>query len=318
MDQTDKPNTSKAEILSTIERLKAMTPVDPAWQLAINKALAKEEDAVIQKSVNEVKKELSKLPAEQQQMSFSFLPVDMTRISPFFPMSKTEMGHRPLEKLRWDNPWGVIEVQGERLSIFDESVLLAVLKLTKIKKSFTIVTTRNEICTSMGVSPSKDSYDAIWNCLKRLIYTGVGLELWEGKGKERKTVVRMAHTMLTGSIENKDKLTITINPYFEKMFLDNLTTSIDMDFRTSLKGDITKALYRFYEGQSQDIFKCHIDKLCDAVNIDKKLPKYTLRRHIRSGIKELIDKQYLVFGEINKQDIVIVKKVVRNIKRISH
>ena len=44
MDQTDKPNTSKAEILSTIERLKAMTPADPAWQLAINKALAKEED----------------------------------------------------------------------------------------------------------------------------------------------------------------------------------------------------------------------------------------------------------------------------------
>ena len=81
------------------------------------------------------------------------------------------MGDRPLEKLRWENSWGVIDIQGERLSIFDESVLLAVLKLTKIKRSFTLVTTRNEICTTMGVSPSKDSYVAIWNCLKRLIYT---------------------------------------------------------------------------------------------------------------------------------------------------
>ena len=91
-----------------------------------------------------------------------------------------------------------------------------------------------------------------------------------------------------------------------------------MDFRSALKGDITKALYRFYEGQSPDVFKCHIDKLCAAVNIDKKLPKFTIRRHIRSGIKELIDKKYLVFGEINKQDIVIVKKADGAIKKIPH
>ena len=317
MDQTDKPKTAREDIVGIVNRLKAMTPADPRRQLAITDALAKEA-AEINKSVNDVKKELAKLPPEQKQLSFSFLPVDMTRISPFFPMSKTEMGDRPLEKLRWENSWGVIDIQGERLSIFDESVLLAVLKLTKIKRSFTLVTTRNEICTTMGVSPSKDSYVAIWNCLKRLIYTGVGLELWEGKGKQRKTVIRMAHTMLTGSIENRDKLTITVNPYFEKMFLDNFTTSIDMDFRSSLKGDITKALYRFYEGQSQDIFKCHIDKLCAAVNIDKKLPKFTIRRHIRSGIKELIDKKYLVSGEINKQDIVIVKKADGSIKKIPH
>jgi hypothetical protein len=317
MEPIDKSNTATTEILDTIERIKALTPADPQRQLAIKNALAREA-AEIEKSVSEVKKELAKLPPEQKQLSFSFLPVDMTRISPFFPMSKTEMGHRPLEKLRWENPWGVIDIQGERLSIFDESVLLAILKLTKIKRSFTISTTRNEICTTMGVSPSKDSYTAIWNCLKRLIYTGVGLELWEGKGRQRKTVIRMAHTMLSGSIENKDKLTITVNPYFEKMFLDNFTTSIDMDFRSSLKGDITKALYRFYEGQSQDIFKCHIDKLCEAVNIDKKLPKFTVRRHIRSGIKELIDKKYFVSGEINKQDMVIVRKAAGNVKKIAY
>ena len=318
MDQTDKSLTVMKDIFSSVDRLKTLAAArDPQWQIEVNKALAKEA-AEIDNSVAEVKKELAKLPPEQRQISFSFLPVDMTRISPFFPMSKTEMGHRPLEKLRWENPWGVIDVQGERLSIFDESVLLAVLKLTKIKRSFTIATTRNEICTTMGVSPSKDSYDAIWNCLKRLIYTGVGLELWEGKGRQKKTIVRMAHTMLSGSIENKDKLTITVNPYFEKMFLDNFTTSIDMDFRSALKGDITKALYRFYEGQSPDVFKCHIDKLCAAVNIDKKLPKFTIRRHIRSGIKELIDKKYLLFGEINKQDIVIVKKADGAIKKIPH
>jgi len=50
MDQTDKPNTAKTEILSIIERLKVMTPADPEWQHAINKALAKEEDTIIQKA----------------------------------------------------------------------------------------------------------------------------------------------------------------------------------------------------------------------------------------------------------------------------
>ena len=80
----------------------------------------------------------------------------MTRVSPFFPMSKREMKNRPFEKLSWETSWGRMVISGEKLSVYDETVLLATLLLLKKYKAGTsFTTTRHEVCRVVGVTPAK-------------------------------------------------------------------------------------------------------------------------------------------------------------------
>lgn len=300
-------------LVASIERMKNLVMNDPIRQELVAKALERER-ALIHDSVSEIKNDVAKLPAVEQQ-SFSFLPTELTRVSPFFPMSKAEMGHRPLEKRVFNNAWGTMEIQGERLSIFDESILLAILRISSIKKAYTFSVTINEILTTMGTTAGKDTYNAVWAAIDRLIGTKINLVIATKKEKKK----RLSNTILVGGVDNeKHHITITINPYFVEMYLDGFITSIDLDFRSSLKGDITKAMYRFYEGQSVN-YEIHIDKLCAVINlnIDNTLPKSELRKRIKKSLTELIKHNYFNYGKINNKDHVVTKKTVTAVGKIA-
>lgn len=301
------------EIIESVERMKALTKADPQRQAAIERNLAKEADER-RKSVDEIKNELAKFPAVKEQLTFSFLPNEMTRISPFFPMSKLDMGRRPYEKQAYQNSWGTIEIQGERLAIFDESVMLAVLRLAKMKKAFSFSTSYNEILKIMGSAVGSDTYRAVFTSLKRLTGTSICLTI---KAKDGSQKTGLVNTILSGVKFDKYALRISINDYFGAMYLDGFITSIDLDFRSSLRGDITKALYRFYEGQPVN-FEIHIEKLCDAINLDKSQPKYQLRRLLNKSLKELIDHKFLEHGKINKKDHIVTKRIISTVKSLDN
>ena len=127
----------------------------------------------------------------------------------------------------------------------------------------------------------------------------------------------LVNTILSGVKFEKYALRISINDYFGAMYLDGFITSIDLDFRSSLRGDITKALYRFYEGQPVN-FEIHIDKLCDAINLDKSQPKYQLRRLLNKSLKELIDHKFLEHGKINKKDHIVTKRIISTVKSLDN
>jgi hypothetical protein len=230
-------------------------------------------------------------------------------------MSRAEMKYRPYEEQAWENPWGRLSIKGKRLSIHDEDVLFALLKLYRKKRHMTFQTSKSEICKEMGISRGRDQFRGIIESLERLGFTGVTIEIWEGKGKARKPVMKMFNTILSGGVvKDENKITITINQYFEEMFLRDLITSINLDFRAMLKGDTAKALYRFLEAQPAE-YSCHLLTLAKAINLDVTKETRRIRALLREALKELKGKKYLQIGQINNADIVYMKKATSLIKK---
>ena len=51
-------------------------------------------------AVKAAKDQIAKKAQEPEQLFFSFMPTQMTRTSPFFPMSKRQMKDRPIELIQ--------------------------------------------------------------------------------------------------------------------------------------------------------------------------------------------------------------------------
>ena len=299
------------ELTKTIDRVKAKVGTKTAEEV---EAWEKSSPTYqIKQATDAVKTYISKQsPEPPDQQIFSFLPTKMTRVSPFFPLSKREMKVRPLEELTWESSWGRITVSGKRLSIYDESVLLAVLLLMRKNQTGTFQTTRHALCTVMGITPAKDTYRMVWKSLDRLTGTKISLSIWDTKtkGKKRKAKRQMVNTILSGANQDEDtgKILITVNPYFTQMYGESFITNLDLRFRAMLAGDITKALYRFYEGQRESNYQCHLLTLAKAINLNVKMETFRLRSRVRTGLRELRKKGFLKRWTISKSDIVMVWK----------
>lgn len=256
--------------------------------------------------ITDLKEYISKLPAEPMKQSvFSFMPYELTRVSPFFPLNPREMKEdRPYDRSFTlpETSWGKMTLKGERLSIYDESILLALLVLLKKNKSLSFTITRYAICKIMGVKPQQYNYETIWNSLVRLTGTVIILDV--------KDKAKIASPILSGVFEDKKKgkTIITINKYFYEMYCEGLLANINMTLRSSLKGNYSKALYRFIAGQSGLTYDCHLLTLAKVINTNLRLSDSEIRKRIKKGLGELQAKNYLTKWLINKSDIVHIWK----------
>jgi len=308
----DKPTPIRAKLKDTVKRLESKGLIKSeaeikAWE---------QNQKLMQTAINETKAHIVKKTHEPEQLLFSFMPTQMTRTTPFYPMSKREMKDRPVEDLTWETSWGQITVSGERLAVYDETTLLNLLVLVKKHRSEVFETTQYELCKLANVKPATDTYNAIWKSIKRLSKTHIGLEIWEGKGRARKPVSEMTGTIITWIRRNRKtgKLQVALNPYFLEMYGDSFITNIDLKFRADLKGDTGKALYRFYEGQRGTRYTIHILKLATAINLNINLSTNELRKTIRKGLRELRAKGYLERWTLPpKSDLVTVWKVKKKL-----
>ena len=91
-------------------------------------------------------------------------------------------------------------------------------------------------------------------------------------------------------------------------FVNFLITNINLEFRTKLKGDITKALYRFFRSQKGMTYECHLLTLCKAINLDVTVETFRLRARIKKGFTELKKAGYLKKSMLMKSDIIKVWK----------
>lgn len=252
----------------------------------------------IDKVVEEAKEEIIKSEPEVEQYVFSFMPTEMARTSPFFPMSRRDMKQeRPFEIMQFDTSWGHILIKGQRLSMYDESVLLAVLSVIKKNRAETVSITPYRICQLMGVNPARDTYKAIWGAIKRLTGTYVEISV-----KESRTIFGTIFS--GGSTGPKEDGHVTVNPYFLRTLAAGFM-NVNMTFRSQLKGDLAKALYRFILSQRPNPYECHILKLARAVNLEEE-KRSRLRYKIRMALKELKDKGFLYRYLVSKSDIVKV------------
>ena len=227
-------------------------------------------------------------------------------------MSRKEMKDRPTYKdVILDNPWGKITIAGPKLSIHDESVLLALLLLAKKYKNNRFQTTYGELCKLMVTSRGKTQYTAIKASLKRLAGAVVDTDLYDTKGKKKEVTRSITGVMvpMVDQQEKTSKIEIEISKYFLALYGKNLTTALDVDERAALKGDIAKALYRFLRTHDPSPIPFGLLTLCKGLNLNTEQPLREIRRKIRTALKELCKKGHVKRGwKIDRSDNVHIPR----------
>lgn len=257
----------------------------------------------------DIEQHITKTTGNPKQLQLSFMPTSMGRTSPFFVMNKKDMTVRTMyQDFVIENPWGKITVSGPRLSIFDESVLLALLALAKKHKSVVFSTSYSEICEQMDVSRGGGQYISIRDSISRLRKTSTETLLTKGKQKEE--VKSFAGSILNQVDQDfvKKKIDVSLNPHFLILYGANLTTSLNMEERAKLKGDATKAMYRFLQTHSPSSHRFHLITLAHAVNIDVDQPLKTIRKQLRASLAELRKYGHVYRWSIDKNDNVNINR----------
>jgi len=292
-------------------------------QDSIQRELAKPTDSVIDTPMSKltgnqiireasryVKEHISRQPPAQR--FFSFMPTMLTRVSPFHFKGRHKADGWPLVRLDSGdaNSWGSMQVVGELLIIFDETILFCLLALmTKYEKD-AFETSQTELTRIAGIDPTPKNAAEIWKSIQRLAGTRIDLQLARGKGKKRKTLKELTGSILSFADKDQDsgKIRVVVNPYFLEMYAESFVTNIDMVFRNRLKSDISKAFYRFYQGQYDSESQTEISRLARAVNLDIGPDMTQLRSKVRKGLKELQEKGYLESYEVTADQRVVVSK----------
>jgi hypothetical protein len=304
-DPTKTP--AKTEVTDEQKRYEAKTSSDAAIETAAKRLAGRQ---IIRNASEFVKKHISRQPPLQR--FFSFMPTMLTRVSPFHFKGKIKYTEWPLVRLDSGdaNSWGKMRVVGELLIIFDETILFALLALMTKFQSDAFETSQGELSLLADVQPTPNSHAAIWKSIQRLAGTRIDLELFSGKGKKRKDLKELTGSILSFADIDREtgSIRVVINPYFLEMYAASFVTNIDLKFRSSLKSDVSKAFYRYYQGQYEQESGIDILRLARAVNLEKDLEMRRLKDKVRSGLKELHDRGYLKQYQISRDNRVIIEK----------
>lgn len=265
---------------------------------------------IIKEAAKYVNEHISRQPPVQR--FFSFMPTMLTRVSPFHFKGRHKSKEWPLVRLDSgdNNSWGSMQVVGELLIIFDETTLFCLLALMTKYERDAFETSHTELARMANIEPMPKNAAEIWKSIQRLAGTRIDLQLSRGKGKKIKTLKELTGSIL--SFADKDqgsgKIRIVVNPYFLEMYAESFVTNIDMVFRNRLKSDISKAFYRFYQGQYETESQIEITRLARAVNLNIGTEMKDLRSKVRTGLKELLEKGYLDSYEVTRDGRVMVSK----------
>jgi predicted transcriptional regulator len=304
----DRAKTSaKTKINDERQRYGAKTSSDIAFEAAAKNLTRRK---IIKDASEFVKKHISRQPPVQR--FFSFMPTMLTRVSPFHFKGKMKYTEWPL--VRQDsgdaNSWGKMRLVGELLIIFDETILFALLALMTKFQSDAFETNQDELSRLADIQPTPNTYNAIWKSIQRLAGTRIDLELFSGKGRKRKDLKELTGSILSFADIDREtgSIRVVVNPYFLEMYADSFVTNIDLRFRSSLKLDVSKAFYRFYQGQYESESDIDIARLARAVNLETDLETRRLKDKVRTGLKELQKRGYLKQYQITRDNRVIIEK----------
>ena len=234
------------------------------------------------------------------------IPAQMARQSLFDSVPKKRLGSRLVEERYYENSWGKWTVKGEPLSVYDQKVFFAICMLIynerwKKQKS-QILTTQYELCKTMSIKPTSGSYKLIWDSLERIAETTVNFE------DSYHQIV--GSTIWVDRDKTTNKILISTNKYFDKMFALELLTRFNYGFYLAIRGDRAKFLYIFL--QSHTVFntggwyRIGLIKICRALNIEtENIALWKLRSTIRKAIASLVNEKYLTVSScIHTNDVV--------------
>lgn len=142
--------------------------------------------------------------------------------------------------------------------------------------------------------PGKIDYTRVILSLERLATAGIKMEIstWKTKKVKRRAPRKIQMcTMLAGVFWDDEikELSVAINPFFYETYYAGRVTLMDVAKRMSLKGAISKALYRFVQShKANPVFAGHFLTLADALNMEREQPAFKLRQQLKTAINELI------------------------------
>jgi hypothetical protein len=265
---------------------------------------------MIKEAAQLINKHISRQPPVQR--FFSFMPTMLTRVSPFHFKGRYKLNEGPLVRLDSGDAdsWGGMQVVGELLVIFDETVLFCLLALMARYESDAFETSHTELAQIAGIDPIPKTASEIWKSIQRLAGTRIDLQLYSGKGKKRRTLTELTGSILSFADKNQasGNIRAVINPYFMEMYAESFVTNIDLAFRCRLKSDISKAFYRFYQGQYDRASEIELTRLARAVNLKIEPEMSRLRSKVRTGLSELQEQGYLQDYQITTDNRVSVTK----------
>lgn len=218
-----------------------------------------------------------------------YLATTLARTSPFWPVSKTQMGNRPHYKdFIIENRWGKIIINGPLLSIVDENVLLALTCIAVNTKSNNIKTTLSNLCKLLCKSRGANQYASIIQSLTRLGQVSVVINIYDQESVEKKISSINFGSIISGNIDpDSTSIDITLNSYFLDQYLGKLSTSIDLGTRAKLNSDVAKALHRFLSTHKKFEYPFNIETLCEAINLNTNQGMNMVRLVLRKAFAEL-------------------------------
>lgn len=262
-------------------------------------------------------------PAKETKKESKFknasYPRDLTRISPFYPVSQKQLQlekeKRPyfVDKVLADNSWGTLVYTGYMLSVFDEDVLLAVLALIDAgegdgnTKKYEYIGYLYPILYVMGYAKEnigKSAYERVKNTFEYLAKANLAIKTRDGSW-EVASILTYA-----GWKEDDKKLKVVFNPYFYERYIEKKITLLDVIERSKIKTPTGKAIYRFVVSHKTKEWKGNFLLLAKAVNVSTERPKYKIRETIKNGIKDLCKVNILApESGFENQDTVFLKKM---------
>jgi hypothetical protein len=219
-------------------------------------------------------------PPEQGQLFTSApYPTDFCRVSPFFPTNRNQVNQIKYLKREviTDSSWGRLYYSGERLTTYDEDVLIGIFSLLSDanirKRELTDDENPTPTYTYQGPllallkampgetnRPNKKSYDRVLDSLERLVGAVITIEIYKRNSRGKRKVTGATITnMLTYAdwVEREDgskEFKITINPYFAELYGQGLVSLIDKKIRNDLNSSVAKCLHRFVSSQRDDLW----------------------------------------------------------------
>jgi len=266
---------------------------DPGLKKLLANILNKVQHEDIYKEAEEVKKKIIKSPKRPKQAVFAFMPHEMAKVSIFFPMSKKELkeDRRTIQKLlAVESDWGRVEIEGVKLSIFEEDIFLALIKIAKDKKmgyiegQCVLETTMPEVAKLLygHAGYTERAYERIKRSFDHFQLIRFELALKKGPITSIGGIINRYDYDPTKTQDVK----IKFNPDFFGFYLKSMLTGINFTLRRQLKKDGSKALMRFLATHTRPK-RMHILTILNAINFNIKQPMNQLRFKLKDFIKEL-------------------------------
>lgn len=299
----------------TNDTIKVPDVKDPALKAVLERIAALGEKNCSQyEELKKLKTELIESEPTPEQQFFSFFPIELMRTSIFFPFRHDELNrdHRKISKITIKHSWGELEIEGVKLAIYQEDILLRILMERKNavnsedeidnKKysGFKVTVKLNHIAKGINQKSGANKRDK-----QRVLDALTDFQLINFKINRPKDISSVGNIVRSWVYhKDTDLLDIYFNPDFWTIFGEGMLARVNLNQRQQLSGDCAKALLRFIQAHKVPNH-LHLLTIMKALNYNTNQPESYLKKILTRGIKELIK-----IGELTKKSHITKNYIV--------